>query len=239
MIMQNISILLLIIIIKLVCSYNINKIILNNDKISSISTSIIKSKSLLSLSSLQSPLESESLSLESPMISSKNKVQKLIAIISLSFSLSNSINIGDSIAANNLGTISALEESISRLETSESRQDVLQSMADVFEAAESKTLLTRTKYKYRIINAINKQRVALSNVWDQPLGYASGELKRRADPFRTVDLKNYLNIAPYIGGVCYLGALFVQQTLPELFIFAYPAAVFVFASPIIFTILTT
>ena len=237
--MQNISILLLIIIIKLVCSYNINKIFLNNDKISSISTSI-KSKSLLSLSSLQSPLESESesLPLESP-ISSKNKVQKLIAIISLSFSLSNSINIGDSIAASNLGTISALEESISRLETSESRQDVLQSMADVFEAAESKTLLTRTKYKYRIINAINKQRVALSNVWDQPLGYASGELKRRADPFRTVDLKNYLNIAPYIGGVCYLGALFVQQTLPELFIFAYPAAVFVFVSPIIFTILTT
>ena len=110
---------------------------------------------------------------------------------------------------------------------------------DVFEAAESKTLLTRTKYKYRIITAINKQRVALSNVWDQPLGYASGELKRRADPFRTVDLKNYLSIAPYVGGVCYLGALFVQQTLPELFIFAYPAAVFIFVSPILFTILTT
>ena len=231
--MQYKCILLILLLIKVVYSYKINRIIhRNDDRISSISTSLRKSKSSLSSSTSSSPSSS-------PPTSSKNKFQKLIAIISLSFSLSNGLNIGNSIATSNLGTISALEESISRLETSESRQDVLQSMADVFEAAESKTLLTRTKYKYRIINAINKQRVALSNVWDQPLGYASGELKRRADPFRTVDLNSYLNIAPYIGGVCYLGALFVQQTLPELFIFAYPAAVFVFVSPILFTILTT
>jgi hypothetical protein len=48
------------------------------------------------------------------------------------------------------------------------------------------------------------------------LSYESGELKRRVDPFRTVDLKDYLKIAPVVGGVCYLGALFVQQVMPKL-----------------------
>ena len=42
------------------------------------------------------------------------------------------------------------------------------------------------------MNAINDKRRKLNNEWDQALGYASGELKRRADPLRTVDLgSNY------------------------------------------------
>lgn len=91
----------------------------------------------------------------------------------------------------------------------------------------------------RIINAVNKKHVMLSNEWDQPLAYESGELKRRVDPYRTVDLEGYLKAAPVVGGVGYLGALFVQQALPELFIFAYPLAVFVFVAPIAFIVLTT
>lgn len=71
------------------------------------------------------------------------------------------------------------------------------------------------------------------------MSYASGELKRRSDPFRTVDLKGYLEVAPFVGGAGYLGALFVQQTLPELFVFAYPFAVFVFTVPIAFIVLST
>jgi len=81
--------------------------------------------------------------------------------------------------------------------------------------------------------------VLLNSVWDQALSYESKELKRRVDPLRTVDLSPYLSIAPYVGGGCYLAALFVQQTLPELFIFAYPAAVFIFTAPIVFVILAT
>ena len=46
-------------------------------------------------------------------------------------------------------------------------------------------------------------------------------------------------VAPVVGGVGYLGALFVQQALPELFIFAYPLAVAVFAIPIVFIIVAT
>ena len=54
-------------------------------------------------------------------------------------------------------TVAQLEAKISELEAAESRDSVLQAFADVFEAAESKTLLVRTKYKYRIVNAINAQ----------------------------------------------------------------------------------
>ena len=136
-------------------------------------------------------------------------------------------------------SLSGLESSIVSLEKATNRAETIQGLADVFEAAETKTLLVRTKYKTRIINAINDKHAALNGEWDSVLGYESGELKRRVDPFRTVDLKGYLNIAPYVGGACYLGALFIQQAVPELFIFAYPAAVMIFVAPIVFTILTT
>ena len=136
-------------------------------------------------------------------------------------------------------SLSDLESSITSLEKATNRAETIQGLADVFEAAETKTLLVRTKYKTRIISAINDKHAALNNEWDSVLGYESGELKRRVDPFRTVDLKGYLDIAPYVGGACYLGALFIQQAVPELFVFAYPVAVLVFAAPIAFTILTT
>lgn len=45
-------------------------------------------------------------------------------------------------------TRSVLEQSIQTLEASNTRSEVIQSLADVFEAAGTKTLLVRTKYKY-------------------------------------------------------------------------------------------
>ena len=89
------------------------------------------------------------------------------------------------------------------------------------------------------MNAINDKHIKFSDQWDEALSYASGELKRRADPFRTVDLNGFLKVAPYVGAASYVGALFVQQVLPELFIFAYPLAAFSVMLPIIFIVLTT
>jgi hypothetical protein len=152
------------------------------------------------------------------------------------------LQIGDpraAIAEQSAGASSVLESSIVSLEKATNRKEAVQALADVFEAAESKTLLVRTKYKNRIITAINEKHVLLNREWDQTLSYESGELKRRVDPYRTVDLKGYLQVAPFVGGAGYLGALFVQQALPELFIFAYPAAVFAFAAPIVFIVLST
>jgi hypothetical protein len=159
-------------------------------------------------------------------------LKKLIASGVFALSLCNPVNAAGP-------TLASLETAITSLESATNRADAVQGMADVFEAAGTKTLLVRTKYKSRIISAINNQHKSLNNEWDSVLGYESGELKRRVDPFRTVDLKGYLQIAPLVGGACYLGALFVQQAIPEAFVFAYPVAVFVFAAPIIFTVLTT
>lgn len=136
-------------------------------------------------------------------------------------------------------TSAGLETTISAFEKAENRAETVQAFADLYEAAGQKTLLTRTKYKSRIIKAINEKRGKLSSDWDSTLGYESGELKRRVDPYRTVDLSGYLAIAPFLGGAYYLATLFVQQSLPELFTLAYPLAVFVFTAPIIFIIVAT
>jgi hypothetical protein len=133
----------------------------------------------------------------------------------------------------------ALEEAIVKLETAETRNDAVQGLADLFEAAGKKTLLARSQYKYRIINAINNKHVKLNSEWDNVLSYESGELKRRVDPLRTVDLSGYLKVAPLLGFGLYLGALFIQQAIPELFAIAYPAAVFVLVLPAAFLVITT
>jgi hypothetical protein len=41
-----------------------------------------------------------------------------------------------------------LEETIVALENADNKADVLQGLADLYEAADKKTLLVRTKYKY-------------------------------------------------------------------------------------------
>lgn len=46
----------------------------------------------------------------------------------------------------------------------------------------------------RIITAINDKRRLLNNEWDNVLGYNANELKRRADPLRTVDLGKIIRV---------------------------------------------
>ena len=174
---------------------------------------------------------------------SNKKLIKNIASIAVSSSIfiDTPISPQPVLAASTAVTTQQLVDKIEQLEKATTRQDVVQGMADLFEAAGSKTLLTRTKYKYRIIKTINDKHVTLGkqNEWDQALNYESGELKRRVDPYRTVDLSGYLSIAPYFGGVIYLALLGIQQFIPEIFTFAYPFGVAVFCLPIVFVILTT
>eukprot|EP01038_Epipyxis_sp_PR26KG_P007663 gene7664-10427_t len=169
-----------------------------------------------------------------PDANSSSSLRSILLSSMIGFSLMNSLPL-PSFA--NVG--GPLEKAISSLEESKTRGETVQTMADLYEAAGEKTLLARTKFKYRIIEAINDKRVQLSSEWDQALGYESKELKRRVDPYRTVDLGGYLKVAPYYGGALYLAALFVQQALPELFIFAYPLAAVAFTAPIAFIVLAT
>ena len=146
---------------------------------------------------------------------------------------------GESSTALATGSGAELVDSVLRLEAASTRGDAIQALADVFEAAGSKTILARTKLKYRIVQAVNDKHVKLANEWDKALSYESGEVKRRVDPFRTVDLGPYLKIAPFIGGTIYVGLILVQKFIPEIFAFAYPLGVFVFVAPILFTLVFT
>ena len=213
---------------------------------SSSTTSSLSSKSssstTSSLSSKSSSSTTSSLSSKSTS-SSSSKFHRDLTKLVVSFMVSTSVLTGTmpkhSIAAGGSTGSPVLEAKIKQLETSSTRGEVVQSLADLFEVSGQNTLKARTKYKYRIVKAINDQRTKLTNdkvEWDEALRYESGELKRRVDPFRTVDLKGYLQVAPIVGGVAYLGALFVQQALPELFIFAYPLAVIIFTAPIVFIV---
>ena len=66
-------------------------------------------------------------------------------------------------------TRSVLEQSIQTLEASNTRSEVIQSLADVFEAAGTKTLLVRTKYKYVSIRH-NRTVHFVVGVTDQTIG---------------------------------------------------------------------
>lgn len=193
------------------------------------------------LSSWESPSSAPSPPSSSSSSSSNflRDLSKLLASVAISTSIGTVLAPQSTLAVGG-GSSPVLEEKIKQLETSKTRGEVVQSLADLFEVSgEKNTLKARTKYKYRIIRAINDQRTKLTNdkiEWDSTLRYESGELKRRVDPFRTVDLKGYLQIAPVVGGAVYLVALFVQQALPELFVFAYPLAVVAFTAPIAFIV---
>ncbi len=211
----------------------------SSSRISSIPTKVhSSSKSPYTSSSTTPP--SPTKSLPSSSSSSSTKLSGYLSKFMASAAVSVSVLIGtmpqhSMAAAGGSAGSPALEAKIKQLETS----NTVQSLADLFEASGQNTLKARTRYKYRIVKAINDQRSKLTNdkvEWDQTLRYESGELKRRVDPFRTVDLKGYLQIAPAVGGVAYLSALFVQQVLPELFIFAYPLAAVAFVAPIVFII---
>lgn len=89
-----------------------------------------------------------------------------------------------------------------------------------------------------MVEDLNQKRAELSKVWDQSLDFERSAIRKEIDPYRTVDLLPYFKVAPVVGGVAYIGALAVQQLAPEAFVLAYPAAAFIFLSPILFIILT-
>jgi hypothetical protein len=144
----------------------------------------------------QSSSESEAAPSSSTPKASKPKYLKtLVASVLASAIFLESTTLAPSPSVAATITTVGLEAAINTFETAETREETVQAFADLFEAAGQKTLLTRTKYKSRIINAINTKRVKLNSQWDQALGYESGELKRRVDPYRTVDLKGFLQVS--------------------------------------------
>jgi len=99
-------------------------------------------------------------------------LRKLIGITTIVSSLGmNSMNINAVSGVSSTGVGKILVDAIEKLESTDDRQSTIQNLADLFEAAGEKTLLARTKYKYRIIKDINDKHVKLSDTWDKTLSY--------------------------------------------------------------------
>ena len=94
-------------------------------------------------------LRGVSMQIDESGMTSKKVIPKAMRLLSI-FTLSTNLFISEPAisTAAATSTSAALEQSISKLEASETRADTVQSLADVFEAAGSRTLIARTKYKY-------------------------------------------------------------------------------------------
>jgi hypothetical protein len=85
----------------------------------------------------------------------------------------------------------------------------------------------------------SKRDGASKGQWRDDLDFAYGVLRRRLDPYSTFALRPYLQIAPYLGGLYYLIAFFVQQKFPAVFPTAYFSLVGAFVLPIVVLLVTS
>ncbi|CAM9701184.1 unnamed protein product [Discosporangium mesarthrocarpum] len=90
-----------------------------------------------------------------------------------------------------------------------------------------------------LVNSLlTKRRSTGTDVWDSDAQVAFSILKRKLDPYNVVLLRPYLKVAPYLGGVGYLGAFFVQQRAREFFPLAYFSIVALLVAPAAFILVT-
>ena len=57
-------------------------------------------------------------------------------------------------------------------------------------------------------------------------------LKRQFDPYHILEINGYLKVAPFLGGAVYLGLIFVQRNIPQIFPSAYIAGAVVVFGPL-------
>ena len=73
-----------------------------------------------------------------------------------------------------------------------------------------------------------------SGLWTQDNVESFKALRAALDPLHVTDLKGYLSFAGLLGGGLYIAALWVQQTLPEIFPAVYLFLAACFSAPVLF-----
>ena len=73
-----------------------------------------------------------------------------------------------------------------------------------------------------------------SGLWTQDNVASFKALRAALDPLHVTDLKGYLSFAGLLGGGLYVAALWVQQTLPEIFPAVYLFLAACFSAPVLF-----
>ena len=73
-----------------------------------------------------------------------------------------------------------------------------------------------------------------NGLWTQDNVESFKALRAALDPLHVTDLKGYLSFAGLLGGGLYIAALWVQQTLPEIFPAVYLFLAACFSAPVLF-----
>ena len=123
--------------------------------------------------------------------------------------------------------------------TARATLDCLTRIAETVEEDEELGLLS-AEYKQGAMKQLKARRdQGGDDVWNEinVIGYRA--LQRALDPLRTSELAGYLGVAGALGGVLYLGLIFVQANAPESFPFAYILSVALFTAPFFKAFLTT
>ncbi|CAN0238706.1 unnamed protein product [Ascophyllum nodosum] len=136
----------------------------------------------------------------------------------------------DSLTATGGVGIPALVPELKKADSSESLLSTMIKINDAVDADEE-GLLENTIERESVVNGLFERRRAGGEAWNQETEAVFGILKRKLDPFNVVLLRPYLKIAPFLGGLYYLGVFFVQQNFRALFPLAYFGAVAVFIAP--------
>ena len=101
------------------------------------------------------------------------------------------------------------------------------------------TLLTEGEKERLVESLIQSRKVSIEkDQWNEKNQSAYAYLKFQLDPLHMTELRGYLQVAPILVGILYLGVLAVQQFARELFPVAYIAAVLALVAPAAVLVLT-
>uniref|UniRef100_A0A7S1TVU8 Uncharacterized protein n=1 Tax=Phaeomonas parva TaxID=124430 RepID=A0A7S1TVU8_9STRA len=88
------------------------------------------------------------------------------------------------------------------------------------------------KTKREVVSTLKTKARYRGFDWDQDAVAAYSRIYFKMDPFYVVELRPWLQFAPFVGGALYLGTLFIQQRKPEWFTVAYLVAAGLFVLPV-------
>ena len=101
------------------------------------------------------------------------------------------------------------------------------------------TLLTEGEKQRLVISLIQSRQAGIAtNQWNDKNQGAYSFLKFQLDPLHMTELRGYLQVAPVLVGIFYLGVLAVQQLARNLFPIAYLGAVLLLLAPAVVLVLT-
>uniref|UniRef100_A0A7S2XUD1 Uncharacterized protein n=1 Tax=Fibrocapsa japonica TaxID=94617 RepID=A0A7S2XUD1_9STRA len=137
---------------------------------------------------------------------------------------------GESGQSVSVGTVS---EAIEALKSSEGPRQISNALEGIYNLIQDEDgPLVETADKKLVVQKVREKKASSQAVWTAENEIEFSVIKRKLDPYNTVVLGPYLKVAPFVGGAIYLALIWVQQSLPRVFDYAYIVGALAFAAPI-------